>query len=68
MKEYKIEITIKEEDIQELFEVSEVRFSQAKLKQLMSTKLKENESEINSMLENTLLDALEGIINMEWKK
>lgn len=61
----KITIELTDEQLKEIFENAEVRFSKAKVKKMKSI-LEENELDVMETLETELMVALEGFVSDEW--
>jgi hypothetical protein len=67
MKEFKIEVFVTEEQIKEMFEAADIKFSKAKLKKLMSIS-DDMESEVKEQLEGTWMEMLSEFMSDEWEK
>jgi hypothetical protein len=66
-KMIKVEVFLEQEQIEEIFENVEVRFSKAKLKKLKEF-IADQEMDIKEQLEERLAEVLEEIISEEWEK
>jgi hypothetical protein len=63
----KIEVFLNEEQVEEMFENMEVRFSKAKLKVLKQL-ISEQDIDIKEQLEERLMEVLEEFIQDQWEK
>lgn len=61
----KVEVFLEEEQVRELFENAEVKFSKKKLKELVSN-VDSADMEIKERLEETLAEIIEEMISDEW--
>lgn len=63
----KLEVFLEDEQIEEVFERAEVRFSKAKLKKLKAI-AEEQEIDIKEALEEALMEQLEEFVIEEWER
>ena len=63
----KVEVFLEEEQVEEVFENVEVKFSKAKMKKLIKI-MQDQDIDIKEQLEERLMEVLEEIITEEWEK